>query len=192
LWKGALLLKKYPKITTLHASTYTSALPASILAFLFKKKNILTVHEIFGKLRTSFKPRYSRWIYQRFERLSFMGKHHIYHCVSLYTLNSLRIRYGLPDNKLHLVYNGVEEEFWTMKHVSSQAITQRKTTYGREGKYLMLYYGHSGVSKGIDYLIDALPEIIQKNPDSILIFNLIPAKRGEEIHHRIMQQAKKS
>jgi glycosyltransferase involved in cell wall biosynthesis len=131
-------------------------------------------------------------MYQRFEKLSFMGRYHLYHCVSLYTLNSLRIHYGLPDHKLQLMYNGVEEDFWTMKHVSPQAIAQWKTTYGREGKYLMLYYGHSGVSKGIDYLLDAIPAIIKKNPDGMLIFNLIPAKRGPEILQRIQQQAKKS
>jgi glycosyltransferase involved in cell wall biosynthesis len=64
-----------------------------------------------------------------------------------------------------------------MQHVSPQTIAHRKTQYGRKGKYIILYYGHSGVSKGIDYLVEALPEIIQNNPDGIVVFNLIPAKR---------------
>lgn len=50
---------------------------------------------------------------------------------------------------------------------------------------MILYYGHSGVSKGVDYLIEAIPEILEQNPNSILIFNLIPAKRDSEIKKRI-------
>ncbi|MDR2541497.1 MAG: hypothetical protein LBD11_07235 [Candidatus Peribacteria bacterium] len=50
---------------------------------------------------------------------------------------------------------------------------------------MILYYGHSGISKGIDYLIEAIPEILKQNPDSMLIFNLIPAKRDSEIKEKI-------
>ena len=38
--------------------------------------------------------------------------------MSLYTLNSLRIRFGVADEKLHLVYNGVDVEFWDAGKVS--------------------------------------------------------------------------
>jgi hypothetical protein len=51
---------------------------------------------------------------------------------------------------------------------------------------LILYYGHSGISKGIDYLVEAIPEILQENPDAVLIFNLIPAKRDKEIKEKII------
>ncbi|MDR3169267.1 MAG: glycosyltransferase family 4 protein [Candidatus Peribacteria bacterium] len=51
----------------------------------------------------------------------------------------------------------------------------------------MLYYGHSGMSKGIDYLVEAIPEILQGNPDGVLIFNLIPAKRDREIREKIIR-----
>jgi glycogen synthase len=47
LWKGILLLKKHPQIQVIHSSTYTSAFPASMLGAFFRKKRILTVHEIF-------------------------------------------------------------------------------------------------------------------------------------------------
>ncbi|MDR0861084.1 MAG: hypothetical protein LBO09_09285 [Candidatus Peribacteria bacterium] len=56
---------------------------------------------------------------------------------------------------------------------------------------MILYYGHSGISKGIDSLIEAIPEILEKNPDSTLIFNLIPAKRDREIKERIKQKGER-
>ena len=50
---------------------------------------------------------------------------------------------------------------------------------------MMLYYGHSGKSKGIDYLVEAIPEIVKRHEDGVLIFNLIPAKRDREMKERI-------
>ena len=183
--KGAKLLLQNPQIEVIHASTYTSAIPASILWTLFKKKKILTVHEIFWRLWKQFKPRYSRWVYQLFERLIFKFPHNEYHCVSLYTLNSVRLYYGLPDKKLHLIYNGVDADFWNAGQVSEETKKKRRKKFWWENKFLMLYYGHSGVSKGIDYLIEAMPEILMQNADGVLIFNLIPAKRDREIRGRI-------
>ncbi|MDO4713862.1 MAG: glycosyltransferase [bacterium] len=45
----------------------------------------------------------------------------------------------------------------------------------------MLYFGHTGISKGIDILIAMIPEILQTFPDLQLILNCIPAKRTAEI-----------
>lgn len=56
----------------------------------------------------------------------------------------------------------------------------------------MLYYGHSGITKGIDYLVQAIPDLLQANSDAILIFNLIHAKRDHLLRKTIKQQAKKS
>jgi len=55
LIKGRNILKKNKTISLIHTSTYGGAIPASILGKLFRKKVILTVHEIFGKLRTRYK-----------------------------------------------------------------------------------------------------------------------------------------
>lgn len=41
----------------------------------------------------------------------------------------------------------------------------------------MLYFGHTGISKGIDTLVEAIPEILALDPEIQLIFNFIPAER---------------
>jgi len=53
--KGVAILKKHKDIAIIHTSTYSGAIPASLLGKLFGKKVILTVHEIFGKLRKHYK-----------------------------------------------------------------------------------------------------------------------------------------
>ncbi|MDR3169268.1 MAG: glycosyltransferase family 4 protein [Candidatus Peribacteria bacterium] len=126
---GAKILREHPQIEVIHSSTYTSAIPASILGMLFSKKTLLTIHEIFGKLRTTFKPRYSRRIFQLFEWLTFQFPHDVYHCVSLYTLNSVRLVYGIPDEKLHLIYNGVDTDFWDAGEVSEERKRQLRKKF---------------------------------------------------------------
>ena len=179
------VLRKNKNIKIIHSSSYTSAIPASILSKLFHKKSIATIHEIFGKLRKELKPRYSRWIFELFEWLMIKFPHDIYHCVSLYTLNSLRIKWWISDKKLHLVYNGVDNDFWDMKKVKKSEIDEWKNKYWWNDSYLISYYGHAWKTKWIDLLVEAIPQILKENPDSKLLFNIIPSKRSDDIVERI-------
>ncbi|MDR0282866.1 MAG: glycosyltransferase family 4 protein [Candidatus Peribacteria bacterium] len=43
------------------------------------------------------------------------------------------------------------------------------------------------MSKGIDYLVEAVPEIVKENPDGVLVFNLIHAKRDKEMKQKIQE-----
>ena len=49
----------------------------------------------------------------------------------------------------------------------------------------MLYFGHTGISKGIDTLVEAIPEILASDPEIQLIFNFIPAQRDKFIKEKI-------
>lgn len=64
LWQ---LLRIAGKFDCIHTTTYAAAIPASIAGRRFKKKVILTVHELFGNLRKRYKT-ISR-PYRFFERL---------------------------------------------------------------------------------------------------------------------------
>ena len=183
--KACRVLRKNKNIKIIHSSSYTSTIPASILAKLFHKKSVATIHEIFGKLWKELKPRYSRRIFELFERLMIKFPHDIYHCVSLYTLNSLRVKWWISDKKLHLIYNGVDNDFWDMKKVKKSEIDERKNKYWWNDSYLISYYGHAGKTKWIDLLVEAIPQILKENPDAKLLFNIIPSKRSRYIVERI-------
>ena len=183
--KACEILRKNKNIKIIHSSSYTSAIPASILAKLFHKKSVVTIHEIFGKLWKELKPRYSRRIFELFERLMIKFPHDIYHCVSLYTLNSLRIKWWISDKKLHLIYNGVDNDFWDMKKVKKSEIDEWKNKYWRNDSYLISYYWHAWKTKWIDLLVEAIPQILKENPDAKLLFNIIPSKRSQYIIERI-------
>jgi len=184
-FKAYEVLRKNKNIQIIHSSSYTSTIPASVLAKLFHKKSVATIHEIFGKLRKELKPRYSRWIFELFEWLMIKFPHDIYHCVSLYTLNSLRINWWISDKKLHLIYNGVDNDFWDIKKVKKSEIDEWKNKYWWNDSYLISYYWHAWKTKWIDLLVKAIPQILEENPDSKLLFNIIPSKRSEFIIEQI-------
>ncbi|MFA5747876.1 MAG: glycosyltransferase family 4 protein [Candidatus Absconditabacterales bacterium] len=185
IWKGIGILKKNKDISLIHTSTYGGAIPASLLGRLFKKKVVLTVHEIFGKLWNNYKGNFVGWRYKIFEKLIFSMPYDIYHCVSFYTMNCIRIYYGIPDRKIKMIYNGVDYDFWDIKKVENKEIQELKNKYGWENRFVVLYYGHAGKSKGIDYLIQAILKIVEKNKNILFVFNLIDSKRTEKIKNEI-------
>ena len=183
-WTGRELLKR-EKIDFIHTSTYWGAIPASLLGIFFKKKVLITVHEIFGQLWKQYKPRRSARIYQVFEWLIFQLPYSIYHCVSLYTLNSLRIAYWIADEKLRLVYNWVDHNFWDRSKVLTDEKNIIREKYQLWTYFSLLYFWHTGISKGIDTLLEAVPELLAQSEDLQLIFNFIPAQRDTEIKTRL-------
>ena len=189
-WTGRKLLKR-EKIDFIHTSTYWGAIPASLLGMLFKKKVLITVHEIFGQLWKQYKPWRSARIYQVFEWLIFQLPYSMYHCVSLYTLNSLRIAYWIADEKLRLVYNWVDHNFWDRSKVSAAEKNTIREKYQLWSYFSLLYFWHTGISKGIDTLLEAVPELLAQSEDLQLIFNFIPAQRDTEIKTRLFSLLEK-
>lgn len=175
------IFRKNKDISIIHTSTYWWAIPASILGKLFHKKVILTVHEIFWKMRYRYKWRFIWFIYKLFENLIFSFPYDVYHCVSRYTMNSIRICYGIPDKKIKMIYNGIDNDFRNPKKVSESEILKRKKREWRVNKDVLLYFWHAGISKGIDFLVEAMPDILRDNPDSVLVYNLINSKRQKYI-----------
>jgi len=184
------ILRKNKEIQIIHTSTYGWAIPASILWLLFHKKVILTIHEIFWKLRNFYKWKFYWFFYRSFESLIFQFPYDIYHCVSTYTLNSLRISYNIPDKKLKMIHNWVDTNFWNPKQINDSQIQNSKQKYWLENNIILLYYWHAWKSKWIDYLVKAIPEILKINPNIKLVFNLINSKRKEKIRQEILKHIK--
>ncbi len=186
------ILRKQKDISIIHTSTYGWAIPASILWKLFHKKVVLTVHEIFWNLRYRYKW-FLKWLaYKLFEKLIFAFPYDIYHCVSRYTMNSIRIYYGIADSKIKMIYNGIDADFRDPKKVTQNEISKRKKKEWRWDKKILLYFWHAGISKWIDYLVQAMPDILKDNPDSILVFNLINSKRQKYIKTLIQSKINNS
>ncbi len=185
LCKGIRIFKKHKDISLIHTSTYGGAIPASILGKFFHKRVILTVHEIFWRLRTRYKWWFKGIFYRVLEKIIFWFPYDAYHCVSYYTMNSLRMVYGISDKKIKMIYNGVDASFRNPQEVSAADIQTRKNKYGWNNRFVITYYGHAWKSKGLDYLVRALPELVVVDAQLLFVFNLIDSKRTEYIKKKI-------
>jgi D-inositol-3-phosphate glycosyltransferase len=185
LSKGIKILRKHKDIALIHTSTYGGAIPASLLGKLFHKRVILTVHEVFGKLRNQYKGWQKAWLYRIFERAVFRFPYSTYHCVSYYTMNALRMMYGIPDKKIRMIHNGVDTAFRNPDEVPAFDGKTRRNEHGRSNRFVVTYYGHAGKSKWLDYLVRALPELVTVDAQLLFVFNLIDSKRTQYIKEKI-------
>lgn len=74
----------------------------------------------------------------------------------------LRSVYGVPDEKLDIIPHGIPD----MDIVESRAF---KAQFGVKGRHTILTFGLIGPGKGIEYVIESLPEIIRQHPNVVYI-----------------------
>jgi len=173
------------QVDVVHTTTYYSALPAFIGARLARKPIIITVHEIFGKLWLNFFGSFKGKIHQLIEKLLISLPFDCYVAVSNYTYNILRIYAGIYDSKIRVIYNGIDYSLWDPRRYDSRVLRKK---LGLEDFFVYLYYGRPGVSKGVEYLIKAVPSIRAKIPKSRLL--LILASQSSSRYRTLLKLIK--
>ncbi|HMT01231.1 MAG TPA: glycosyltransferase family 4 protein [Candidatus Absconditabacterales bacterium] len=161
LRKGISLARKSDLI---HTTTYNAAIPASLIAWLTQKKVVITVHEIFSKLRYRFVGRKGLF-YNFFERLIFQFHFDKYICVSNYTKNCMRVGMGIDDSKLKTIYNGIDYDLRNKNNFESDLVNDMRKQYLGSKSFLGLFFGRPGISKGLPYFLQSIPLIKDKIPD---------------------------
>ena len=74
----------------------------------------------------------------------------------------LRDTYGAPDAKVDLIPHGIPD----MPFIDS---TFYKAQFGVEGRMVLLTFGLLGPGKGIENVIEALPEIVKRHPNVVYL-----------------------
>ena len=169
----------------IQATTFTGAFPAWLAAKLLRKKCVLTVHEVWGpswQTLTEFNWFYSR-LHWFLEKLIVSLPFNKYVCVSNHTRNSLKSA-GIEDEKILVIYNGIDEAM--VASTSDAAAKRRELGLGND--FIYMFYGRPGISKGLEYLIQATPTILERIPNSRLL--LILANEPRNRYHSIKAMIK--
>jgi glycosyltransferase involved in cell wall biosynthesis len=136
-----------PIVSHIHGTTYSVATPITLS---------------FGDIKSG----YSRWgvttsyirekaLWSAADRLA---------AVSTSVKSDLIGRYGMPEEKIRLVYNGVDAELF--RPIERPEFPEKQKV---EGKKVVLYVGHFGLRKGLPFLIRAMKTVCAEVPDSILV-----------------------
>lgn len=100
----------------------------------------------------------------------------------------LRDIYRVPEEKIVLIHHGIPD----VPFVESDAY---KETFGVSGRETILTFGLLSPGKGIDVVIDALPEIVKAHPDVIYMVvgathPHLKAEQGEDYRNSLHLRAK--
>ncbi|MDI6655647.1 MAG: glycosyltransferase family 4 protein [Candidatus Hydrothermarchaeota archaeon] len=84
--------------------------------------------------------------------------------VSSFLANELR-KYDIENEKIETVLNGVDIEGFNPKESGEEV----RKKHGLEDKKVLLYVGRISPQKGIEYLLEALPAVVQEHQDVKLL-----------------------
>lgn len=152
-WWSALRYAR--KSDLIHTTSYNAAIPAWIAAKCTGIKSIITFHERWGKLwyQLPWMSYPAKVLHFSFEWLITKLSFDRYVGVSEYTKNSL-LSSGISKQRVERIYNGINYEGWP-EHQGS----------GRDQPYTFLYFGRVGHAKGMDVLLKAYQQLLEKRKD---------------------------
>jgi len=87
-----------------------------------------------------------------------------------YAMQDELVQIGFPAEKIRICYNGVDPKKYSPEQVSKEQIKQIKSKYGfSDDDMIILFVGRLVWIKGVDKLIRAMPQILQKIPNAKLV-----------------------
>ena len=193
-WFTFLSLPKIWKLSgdadIIQTTTYNGAFPSILISKFRGKPSIITVHEVFGGMWKNLTGMswFNAKVHQFLEKIIISLPFDKYICVSRYTRNCLRL-FGVKDEKLSVTYNGIDYDKYNKK-IDGKGVRKK---LGIMENFVYMYYGRAGISKGVEYLIQAVPLISEKIPGSKLLLILAkdPIKGYEYILNLINTQGVK-
>ncbi|HXW37478.1 MAG TPA: glycosyltransferase family 4 protein [Nitrososphaerales archaeon] len=140
-------LVRAPVVSHVHGTTYSAVTPSVLIL----GKQVLGYSP--WRVTTSFLRERALW--SRANRIA---------AVSSSVRSDLTLRYGVKDERIRVVYNGVNTSVF--KPVDNPEFPERSKV---EGKKVVLYVGHFGLRKGLPFLLSAMNLITAQVQDAVLM-----------------------
>lgn len=146
------LIKKIPKETDVMWSPHYN------IPIFYKGKLIVTVHDVFHLAMPQFVKGFHKRLYARFMFYELKHKADKIVCVSNFTSNELKKYVGLNKNKIEVIYNGIDKDWFNIKIEKSV-----------HDKPYLLYVGNVKPHKNLINLVKAFDLIKDKIPHTLVI-----------------------
>ena len=167
------IVKKFDIVQT---TTYNGAFPAWLAARLAGKKCLITVHEVIGSDWKDMQGMnwLTAWLHRFLEWLIVALPFDRYVTVSQYTAKRVE-KYGIRPQRISVAYNGINYDQFNMSKADRPAI---RKMLNLKDNFVYMYFGRPGISKGVEYLIAAVPLISREIPNSklLLLLGMEPAE----------------
>ena len=175
------IFKHLKKADLVHTTSYNAGLPAFIASKLKGKKVIITFHEVWGNLwfKLPYMNSIVRYLHYSFEQMLVRLPFDKFIAVSESTAESLEDA-GIKKDKIVVNYNGIDYD-------RVQALATDTTANNEQFTYT--YCGRLGISKGIDYLLEAAQLFREQSPNSVL--KMIIPQTPEPFYKTILNEIEK-
>lgn len=144
------------------------------LARLLRRKVIITAHDVESFVRSLERPLLRRFVY----RLSNAVIAH-----NRISRKELVENVGVDDGKTHIIRHG---NFLDVVDPLPDAIEARRRLGVPEHARVILYFGQIKQVKGVDILLRALPRVIERFPDAVLLLGGKPWKMNFSEYQKII------
>ena len=167
-----------------HTTVFTTATKSRIISKKYKKKCIITIHEVLGNKWFWIEDnKIKALMFDIYERLICKQKFDAYHVVSDATKRDYEKFCGKTD-KIYRIYNSVDLP--SFEKIRDEKITIKDYFGIKEDEKCFLFFGRPAVNKGIFVLEEAIKKLNKKNliPSNIKFCWLIardPAPRREQL-----------
>jgi len=161
------LLKEAKKADVIHATIFNAAPPAWFVAKILRKPCILSVNEVWiGKWKELGGMGWlNANVHDVLERMIYLLNYDKYVCISKSTERQL-LSIGIDKNKANMIYCGIDYKFFNPRKYDGRRVRKK---FNLKNSFVYIFYGRPGVSKGLEYLIKAVPIIAEKITNSKLL-----------------------
>lgn len=168
--------KRARKADIIQTTTYNAALPAWVVAKIAQKPIVITVHEVWGRRWLTYPGnKMLNWIYYLIEKMIVRLPYTQLLTDSQATAADL---VSVRKNKLHIdvAYPGIDYHLFDSKLITKD---KARSEVGLDDNFWFISYGRPGISKGIEYLVEAMVELKVLDPKArlLLILNEDPKDR---------------
>ncbi len=157
--EAAAIAAKLPeKIDVFHAHDWLVATAGIGLKHVFRKPLLVTMHSTEIGRRDGIHTSTEKMISETEAWLTYEAWKVI--CCSQYMVSHVKWAFGLPDDKLAMVPNGVNMQVY--EEARKRDLKSFRTTFALPEEKLVLFVGRLVYEKGAHVLINAIPKIVDK------------------------------
>ncbi|MEM3601417.1 MAG: glycosyltransferase family 4 protein [Candidatus Bathyarchaeia archaeon] len=156
--EAASLVKNLGGVDIFHAHDWLVAVASIGLKHIFRRPLLATIHSTEVGRRSGIHSDYERMIHETEAWLTYEAWRVI--CCSNYMVSHVKLTFGLPEDKLEMIPNGVDVTQYGGCEKAS--LTQFRRKFALPEEKIVLFVGRLVYEKGVHVLIQSVPKVLEK------------------------------
>ncbi|MGB9714319.1 MAG: glycosyltransferase family 4 protein [Candidatus Bathyarchaeales archaeon] len=177
------------KVDIFHAHDWLVANAGIGLKHVFRKPLIATVHSTEIGRRNGIHSDYERMIHETEAWLTYEAWRVI--CCSNYMVSHVQWAFGLPQDKLIMIPNGVDAEVY--EKFGKEELNQFRNKFALPEEKIVLFVGRLVYEKGAHVFVNAIPKVLEKTNAKFIVVGdgymkeqLSNLVRGMGLAHKVL------